>query len=500
MTSRAVPQPRAEARRLWLLGAGGAIAAVLLHLPAFAHRLLDGDEAVYGSIAALMNQGGHLYAGGGVDNKPPGIFWTYAATFDLFGRYQMTAVHAIALVVTAATCLLLFFIARSMAGPRAGLLAAIFYGVLTAAGNPRLLAANTELFMTLPLTAAFLLLLRRQWLWSAVLMVVAGAFKQVAAVDVLLLPVGLVLLETRDNRAGATLRFGAGIAIGLAAGAAALALTGSLAGFWRWTIEPLVGYAAGNWTPSVILNRARDSFIPFVVDMAVLWIAALAAVIRWPRLSALERMTVAWLVFSFVGAIAGGHWSWHYFIQVMAPLALLAALAVDRALATELRRWVAAVVVVGLAVPAAWWAVFNFRADPLTYDWTPPVAQHEQVAAFISAHTKPGDRVFVWGDWPALYVESDRMMAGRFPGFLRGFARGSGLPPNNWDTAPDVWPELQSDLAKDPPELIVDTAAAGWSDFAPYPMSTYPVLRDLVASSYHPIGTVDGVVIYARNQ
>jgi len=54
-------------------------------------RLLDGDEAVYGSIAALVNQGGALYGDGGVDNKPPGIFWTYAATFDLFGTYQMTA-------------------------------------------------------------------------------------------------------------------------------------------------------------------------------------------------------------------------------------------------------------------------------------------------------------------------------------------------------------------------------------------------------------------------
>jgi len=499
MASRAVTLPPAELRRLWLLGAGGAIAVLLVHLPALAHRLLDGDEAVYGSIAALLNQGGHLYADGGIDNKPPGIFWVYAATFDVFGRYQMTAVHVTGLLVTAATCVVLFFVARSIAGPRAGVLAAIFYGVLTAAGNPRLLAANTELFMALPLTAAFLLLLRRQWLWSGLLMVSAGAFKQVAAVEVLLLPAGLVLLETRDTRVGAALRFGVGIVIGLAAGAAALALTGSLAGFWRWTIEPLVGYAAGNWAPSVVLNRAKDSLVPFVRDMFVLWAAALASVIRWPRLRAPEKMAVWWLAVSFLGAIAGGHWSWHYFIQVMPALALLAALAIDRALDARLRRWVAAVVVVALAVPAAGWAVFNLSADPLTYDWSPPIAQHEQVAAYIRDHTRPGDRVFVWGDWPALYVESDRTMSGRFPGFLRGFARGSGLAPNSWDAAPDVWPELQSDLAGNPPALIVDTAAAGWSDFAPYPMSDYPVLRDFVASSYHPVATVDGVVIYARN-
>lgn len=476
-----------------------SVAVLIVHLPAFAHRLLDGDEAVYGSIAALMNQGMTLYGDGGVDNKPPGIFWTYAATFDLFGTYQMTAVHLVALAVVAATCVLLFLIGRSISCPRAGLLAATFYGVLTATGNPRLLAANTELFMTLPLTAAFLLMLRRRWLWSGLLLVVAGAFKQVAGAEVLLLPVGLLVLESRGARTGAAIRFGAGLLIGLAVGAAVLALTGSLTGFWRWTVDTLAGYAAGNWSPAVLLARSRDSIFPFAASTIVLWVAAGSVVARWRSLWPAEKLAVAWLAVSLLGSLAGGHWSWHYFIQVMAPLALLAGLAIDRALDTPMRRWIAAVVLIGVTIPAAGWTSFNFRADPLTYDWSPPIAQHERVAEYIRAHTSPGDRVFVWGDWPALYVESDRLMSSRFPGFLRGFARASGLPPNNWDTAPDVWPALQSDLERNPPELIVDTSTDDWSDFAPYPMSNYPVLASLVASRYHPVATVDGVVIYARN-
>lgn len=499
MASSAVTPAPPRAWPLWVLAAGGAIAVLAAHLPAFVHRLLDGDEAVYASIAALMNQGGTLYGSAGVDNKPPGIFWTYAATFDVFGTYQMTAVHAVGLVVTVATCVVLFYVGRSIAGTRAGLLAAIFYGLLTAAGNPRLLASNTELFMTLPLTAAFLLMLRRQWLWSGLLMVVAGAFKQVAAAEVLLLPVGLVLLETKEARAGAALRFGAGIVIALAVGAAALAVTGSLAGFWRWTIETLAGYAQGNLTIASIASRAGNSIVPFVISSIVLWVAAAVTIVRWRNLWPAERLAVAWFVASALGAVAGGHWSWHYFIQVMPPLALLAALAADRAMQTPQRAWVAAALAAGLVVPGVYWAAFDFQADPLTYDWSPPIAQHQEVADYIRAHTNAGDRVFVWGDWPALYVESDRLMAGRFPGFLRGFARSSGLPPNNWDTSPDVWPELQSDLQQDPPALIVDTATAGWSDFSSYQMSGFPVLAQLVASDYHQVATVDGVVIYARN-
>jgi 4-amino-4-deoxy-L-arabinose transferase-like glycosyltransferase len=479
--------------------AGVAAVVLIAHGPAFLHRLMDGDEAVYGSIAALMNEGGRLYAGGGVDNKPPGIFWTYAATFQVFGTYQMTAIHAVALVVMVATCALLFMAARSLAGVRAGLLAALFYGVLTAAGNPRLLAANTEIFMMLPLTASFLLTLRRRWLWSGLLLVAAGAFRQAAATELLLVPVAILLLEPTDLRVPAAVRFAGGAAIGLASGAALLALTGSLVGFWRWTVETLFGYAAMNLTQGALWQRARDSVVPFVIDMSVLWVAAIAYSLRWKRLGPQQRLIVGWLVVSMIGSLAGGHLSWHYFIQVMGPLALLAGLAVDLALRTRWKRWAAAAITIGVTVPLVGWGVFNVTADPLTYDWSPPIAQHELVAAYIRDHTKPGDRVFVWGDWPALYVESDRTMAGRFPGFLRGFDRGSGLPPNNWDTAPDVWTELGSDLARNPPTLIVDTAAAGWSDFSSYPMSNYPVLANLVASGYKPVATVDGVVIYARS-
>src|SRR5258706_528601 len=179
------------------------------------------------------------------------------------------------------------------------------------------------------------------------------------------------------------------------------------------------------------------------------------------------------------------------------PLALAAALFFGR---VRVRRWITAAAAVGIAAPALGWWAYDLGADPLTYDFAAPAPQHQLVAAYIHDHTSPDQRVFVWGDWPALYIEADRLMASRFPGFLRGFDRGSGIPPNNWDTAPEVWPELQSDLDAHPPALIVDTATAGWSDFSMYPMSNYPVLANLVATSYHAVATVDGVVIYAPNR
>ena len=477
----------------WPVLAGLTI--ILAHLPAFVHRLLDGDEAIYGSMAVLMNLGGGLYDAGGIDNKPPGVFWVYAVLFRLFGAYQMTAVHAAGVAAMAATCVVIFLIARSLAGPRAALLAALSYGILTAAGNPRLLAANTEVFMMLPLAASVLFTLKHQWFWAAALLVAAGAFRQSAAVNVALVALGIVSLEPRAERWPAARSAGLGLLAGLAAGAGLVALTGSLPGFWHWTIATLVGYASTNWTPAFVWMRAQDSVVPFLIDMAVFWVAAIALATRWRTLASGVRLMVVWLVLAMAGSLAGGHLSWHYFIQAMGPLAVLAGLAFDR---FRLKKVVAAAAVAGIAIPAAAWWGFDLTADPLTYDFSSP-PQHPAVAAYIAANTRPSDRVFVWGDWPALYVESDRVMASRFPGFLRGFARGSDVPPNSWDTSPDVWPLLQADLAAHPPALIVDTAAGDWSDFGRYPMTNYPVLANLVAGSYHQVATIDGVVIYARN-
>ena len=489
-------QPLTVSWRSWAFPVLAGLAIIVAHLPSFVHRLLDGDEAIYGSIAVLMNTGAPLYGAGGVDNKPPGVFWIYALTFRVFGEYQMTAIHAVAFIALAATCLVLFWIGRAVSGSRAGFLAALFYGLLTAAGNPRLLAANTEIFMMLPLSGSVLLMLRRSWYWSAILLVVAGAFRQSAAANVLLVALALFWLAPPSGRMRAAISLAGGLLAGALVGLALIAITGSLAGFWRWTLQTLVGYASASWTPAYVWSRARDSLVPFVIDMAVTWIAALALAARWRALSTEVRLTVVWLVLGMAGSLAGGHLSWHYFIQAMAPLAVLAAIAFDR---FRLPRPVAAAAIAGIAIPAAAWWAFDLTADPLTYDFSPPAPQHQAVASYISTHTSPSDRVFVWGDWAAIYTESDRVMASRFPGFLRGFDRGSQDAPDNWDTAPDVWPLLRSDLDSHPPALIVDTSAAGWSDFAKYPIANYPALASYVAAGYHQVATVDGVVIYARN-
>src|ERR1700749_1276006 len=84
-----------------------AVVTVICRLPAFLRPLFDDDEAQYAAIGELVRRGGQLYGDGGVDFKPPGIYWTYAGVFDVCGRYAMWAMHLVALLVVLGTALIL---------------------------------------------------------------------------------------------------------------------------------------------------------------------------------------------------------------------------------------------------------------------------------------------------------------------------------------------------------------------------------------------------------
>src|SRR5439155_10365258 len=131
-------------------------------------------------------------------------------------------------------------------GTRDGAPPGLFYGPLTAAGNPRLLASHTELFMMLPLCASVLFGLRRRLFWSGALVAVAFAFRQSAAVNVVVIALAILWLEPARARLRALIATAAGGIVALVGGAGVIALTGSLPGFWRWTIGTLIGYASNS--------------------------------------------------------------------------------------------------------------------------------------------------------------------------------------------------------------------------------------------------------------
>ncbi|HWP42409.1 MAG TPA: glycosyltransferase family 39 protein, partial [Blastocatellia bacterium] len=115
---------------------------------------VNGDEGVRALTAVRLLEGARLYADI-VTDKPPGATLFYASVFALFGR-SMTAVHLAAAVWNFATALVACLIAARLYGRRTGLWAALLLVYFsTNYMTHDMMAANTELLMALPYTAAF---------------------------------------------------------------------------------------------------------------------------------------------------------------------------------------------------------------------------------------------------------------------------------------------------------------------------------------------------------
>jgi len=133
---------------------------VLLRVPTFARPMLSDDEAIYATTADALARGDLLYRDV-VDHKPPLIYHVYQAGFTAFGRTSTHGAHALVVVSVLLTAAFLLAIKRREGADGAGLAAAgLFLVFSTTWHDYDALAANCELFLLAPQAAAAWLLLR----------------------------------------------------------------------------------------------------------------------------------------------------------------------------------------------------------------------------------------------------------------------------------------------------------------------------------------------------
>ena len=134
-----------------------------------------------------------------VDRKPPLLFWTYAAVFEVAGKYNWKALHVVALLWVLGTMAGLYSIGRRLFNRETGLIAALFYSVFQPWAVAKNLAFNGELLMNLPLVWAWAIAfgrsnsrLRPELLGAGALLCAGFLLKQPAAIAAA--PVGIYLL------------------------------------------------------------------------------------------------------------------------------------------------------------------------------------------------------------------------------------------------------------------------------------------------------------------
>jgi hypothetical protein len=456
--------------------------AALLRLPTFSNHVFNADEAYIATEAQVLNDGGRLYVDA-VDRKPPVVPYLYAAVFEVTGSDDLAPVRVLAVLAHAITALLLAAEARRRFGGRhTDLAVGVLYLLAATAFRPQdAQAANFEVFMLPLMTAAMLLGARRKPAGAGATLALATLTKQTAATT--LLPLGWLAWRYRRGR---------GIAALALAFVVPILATAALFGFhdfFTWVFTGTGGYLDASGALGYAAGLGARNTGWFLFGCAALVVLAAGA---W-RNRHDDIDLWLWLLSGAVAVAVGLRLFPHYYLQLLPPLALLGGRAfVSQPFFTR-RAGVALVAALAL-VPVAYYLVSAFEAHT---DRNLRIAL--DVADYVRAHTKPGDRVLVWGQAPEVYWASDRRPATRFPTTAFVTGASGGRPPDRVGpqyATPGAMGQFLDDLREHRPALIVDMSTANQRNAGYYPPRTVPAFsRFLTQGNWRRDATVDGVAI-----
>ncbi len=466
-------------QRLWLLlGICVALRAVSLFRPC-----LSDDEATYCVVGREMLTGHALYRDV-VDHKPPLIYVTNAATQAIGGpNGGQVALHVLLIGFVFATALVLAAIARRCEYD--GFFAALFYIVFsTTLVDTDSIAANCELFMMLPLCASVLAYVRNQMLLAGVLVGAAILFKYQAGIQLPLYGVALVIAHRREPVkiaiGGALLAIGAAIPIALAVGWLVHLHAWPAAWFWFRFNGSYID--AGGKLAMAEQMALRVGLV--AVSALALYACAVIA-IRERR----HWFLLGWLAASVVAVMVGGRFFGHYFHQITAPLAVIAAPVAARFYARTRAGFIAA-----LAIPALIFLGLAIGHDAVMRAAGEPDPDYASVVSWLDAHdVSRTASLCIWGNSPVLYFDADRPLGCRFvfANYLTGLspATPSQTDPtmdSSKSIVPQAWDMLEADLAARQPMFIVDRSPGNVGFYAKYPPETFPRLAKILTCRYRP--------------
>ena len=179
---------------------GIVLLTVVTRLPSLLHPQPIINEAIYSVVANEIVDGGRPYVDA-LERKPPLLFWTYAAIFEVAGKYDWKALHVAALVWALGTMAGLYAIDRALFDRETGLIAALLYSIFQPWARGQNLAFNGELLMNLPIVWGWAIACRpsssrarSELVFSGALLCAGFLLKQPAAIAAGFLSLGIYLL------------------------------------------------------------------------------------------------------------------------------------------------------------------------------------------------------------------------------------------------------------------------------------------------------------------
>jgi hypothetical protein len=500
--------PTHKSRRFRLAALGIIFLTIAIRLPSLVHPQPIDSEAMYSVVANEIVDGGRPYIDA-VERKPPLLFWTYAAIFKVAGEFNWKALHVVALVWTLCAMAGLYVIGRELFDRNTGLIAALFYSVFQPWWTWKTLSFDGEMVMNLPIILAWAIAFRqsssrlRPELFAAgALLAAAFLLKQPAAIAAV--PLGIYLLLpsyrasrrlTRTNSIIQATMLTGGFFAALGLVTIVLWKQGILHEAFYWTI-------ADHDVPHVFWQKGMVNTLEFLGACLPLVIGAIMACPDkskiWAGRTAERTALFGLLAASAIGAAAGARFYPHYYVQLIPPLALLAAPYYARLWSRTKQppHWLLrpAVTYAWLSLTVIIFSIIHWTG--LAPQWVP-----SEAGRYLSTHSSPDDRIFVWGQTSKMYLEAHRRPACRYiiTAPLTGHIFGGLLP--GVDTrnriVPGAWENLQQDFAKHPPTYIVDIQNDPKT--AQDSVKNFPILAKLLKERYQPVArTAEGMIYRMR--
>jgi hypothetical protein len=393
-------------RRAPFIGGLAIGLAIFVRIP-FWRAPLTADEAGYAEVARLWDRGATLYDGVWVD-RPQGLVLIFRAIHLLGGSalaMRITAA-AVATLVVAATMLLALRLARGRITPAvAGLLAATigaspFLESFTLSGE---LLASLPALLSLLAFCAYLDRRRACWLIGAGLLTGCAVLVKQSAFDAGLAAVAYLLWSERRRGVGP-----AGLLATSALAPVALAAAAA-ASFGEWWYA-VVGYRFQGDSLLTGSTSARMHLLWLSLPTAgkALGLLAVLAAVGWRQAPLLARL---WFAAALVGVLGGGNFHPHYYIQLVPPLSLLAAVGLRYIWGTRNRpafsaAAAGAAATMALALPAAWASPGSQAREIWPRD--PHLVHDAALARYIRVHTRPHERILVVWANANIYYLADR--------------------------------------------------------------------------------------------
>lgn len=472
-----------------------AILFLLLRLPTLFEPNWYGDEGIYLVLGQAIRKGLLLYREIH-DNKPPTLYYLAALSQTVFGFRLLLLVWMIP------TLIVFNNLAKKLISSPLYKLSTLFFLLLTSIPLFEGTIANAEVFMLLPTVTAFLVIANStnfiSLVTSGLLLGFAFTIKIPVFVEFCFLALWIALASSNFDLKkikifkiiGQLFIFAISFALPILLFSLYFWLKGAFPEFIFAALLQNFGYLSSWATGSHSGSATSGGLVTRGIILAVFWLFLLFFTFK-KSLPKNILFVSFWLSAAIFGALLSTRPYPHYLIQLLPPFCLLLILLFDKANQVLVRPLILILLFFTgfIFVNYKFYVypvfsyyrnfythIFSLNSDAYLKYFSPNVPNNNQVASFVAANTTSDDRIFVWGDEPYIYAQSNRLPVGKFT------VAYHVIDFNQYNSVADQ-------LKVYYPKIIVYYAMNG---------RPYPQLDSFISHYYLPVKSIGNAIIYQR--